>query len=260
MKKTISILGCGWLGIPLAEFLINKGHTVNGSTRNEKKLAVLKSKNIHPFLIDLESITDNIKEFINVEILIIATTCKNLDAQKKFVLTLKKATTKQVIFISSTSVYSMLNKVISEKDKTNDTILSQIEKEYINASIATTIVRFAGLIGPNRNPAQFFRGEKKVKHPQGFVNLIHLRDCIHLIYLIIKNETKNKVFNACADTHPKRINYYSELAKRTGRPIPEFETPETLQYKIISNTKIKEQLEYDFIFPDVLAIPETAYD
>jgi len=260
-KKTISILGCGWLGIPLAEFLISKGHTVNGSTRSEEKSTLLKTKGIQSFLIDLENLPENISEFLNTDILIIATTCKSLEAHSTLISHLEKASISQIIFISSTSVYPLLNKTVTENDTTNDAILSQIEKEYINNGLlSTTIIRFAGLIGPKRNPARFFRNGKTVKHPYGFVNLIHLVDCINLIDLIIKKEIKNDVFNACADTHPKRYDFYSELAKRTGRNIPEFDTPETLQYKIVSNDKIKNAFNYKFTYFDVLKIPETAYD
>ena len=37
-KTTISIIGCGWLGYPLALFLKEKGYQVKGSSRSEEKL------------------------------------------------------------------------------------------------------------------------------------------------------------------------------------------------------------------------------
>jgi UDP-N-acetyl-D-mannosaminuronate dehydrogenase len=52
--KQISILGCGWLGLPLAKSLIEAGFTVNGSTTSEGKLAVLATHNVVPFLIALQ--------------------------------------------------------------------------------------------------------------------------------------------------------------------------------------------------------------
>lgn len=261
MTKTVSILGCGWLGIPLAEFLIHEGYNVNGSTRSQEKYSFLKQKGIHPFIIDLENLPEDLSAFLNVDALIIATTCKSLEAQSTLISYLEKSTVKQVVFISSTSVYPLLNRIVTEEDTTNDAILSQIEKKYINnTSISTTLVRLAGLIGPKRNPARFFRNGKTIKHPQGFVNLIHLVDCINIIHLIIEKNIITEVFNACSDIHPKRFDFYTQLAKQSGRIIPEFETPETLQYKIVSNEKVKTALDYKFTYPDVLSIPETAYD
>jgi len=40
MQK-VSILGCGWLGKPLAVFLISKGYLVKGSTTSDEKLKLL---------------------------------------------------------------------------------------------------------------------------------------------------------------------------------------------------------------------------
>ena len=51
----ISILGCGWLGLPLAKSLIAKRRSVNGSTTSENKLQILKDADINPFLVTLES-------------------------------------------------------------------------------------------------------------------------------------------------------------------------------------------------------------
>ena len=52
--ETISILGCGWLGVPLAEYLIKCGYRVKGSTRTKEELAVLESKGIEPSLLVLD--------------------------------------------------------------------------------------------------------------------------------------------------------------------------------------------------------------
>ncbi|AXT20233.1 dTDP-glucose 4,6-dehydratase [Flavobacteriaceae bacterium AU392] len=255
MKKTVSILGCGWLGVPLAEFLIQNGYTIKGSTRTEEKLQPLKSKNIHPFLIDLENLSHNISEFLDTDILIIATTCKNNNAFKNLISHIRLSRAEAVIFISSTSVYPMLNRVVTENDKTIDSPLAAIENLFIsNTDLSSIIIRFAGLIGPKRNPAWFFRNGKTIKHPQGFVNLIHLTDCIHIIHLIIKKNIKNEILNACTDAHPKRLDFYTEIMKRIGRTTPAIETPEQLKYKIISNKKIKKLLDYEFVYQNLLDI------
>ena len=70
----VSILGCGWLGFPLAKKLIEIDFEVKGSTTSENKLDLLKSNNIEPFLITIseDKITGTISEFLyDSEILII---------------------------------------------------------------------------------------------------------------------------------------------------------------------------------------------
>lgn len=54
--KQISILGCGWLGFPLAKSLLEKGFSINGSTTSVEKIAVLEKAGIHPFLVSLSAV------------------------------------------------------------------------------------------------------------------------------------------------------------------------------------------------------------
>ena len=53
MAKSISILGCGWLGFPLAKCLVKSGWQVKGSTTELKKMKELKAAGIDPFMIKL---------------------------------------------------------------------------------------------------------------------------------------------------------------------------------------------------------------
>lgn len=70
----ISILGCGWLGLPLAEALIKNGFSVKGSTTSSSKLGDLENLGVLPFLIALQpnAIDGDITTFLKgSEILII---------------------------------------------------------------------------------------------------------------------------------------------------------------------------------------------
>ena len=49
----ISILGCGWLGLPLAKALLKNGFAVNGSTTSNDKLLVLQNLGTQAFQINL---------------------------------------------------------------------------------------------------------------------------------------------------------------------------------------------------------------
>ena len=74
MNKHISIIGCGWLGFPLASELVKNGHIVKGSTTSPSKIEDLKHAGIIPFLISIseEGIAGDIGNCLkNSEILII---------------------------------------------------------------------------------------------------------------------------------------------------------------------------------------------
>ena len=49
----ISILGCGWLGLPLAKALIGNGFSVKGFTTSVDKITLLENAGITTFLIDI---------------------------------------------------------------------------------------------------------------------------------------------------------------------------------------------------------------
>ena len=65
--KQISILGCGWLGLPLAKSLIEKGFSVNGSTTSVEKIAVLENAGIHSFLVSLSAVEVSNETKISIE-------------------------------------------------------------------------------------------------------------------------------------------------------------------------------------------------
>ena len=48
-KETITILGCGWLGLSLAQALVKEGYAVKGSTTTEEKLEQLQYAGVEPF-------------------------------------------------------------------------------------------------------------------------------------------------------------------------------------------------------------------
>ena len=62
--RQISILGCGWLGLPLAKSLLEKGFSVKGSTTTSEKIIVLENHGIAAYQIELSE--QNIKGEIDV--------------------------------------------------------------------------------------------------------------------------------------------------------------------------------------------------
>lgn len=53
MKETISILGCGWLGLPLGAKLVEAGYSIKGSSTREEKRAVIHEAGMQPCLLTL---------------------------------------------------------------------------------------------------------------------------------------------------------------------------------------------------------------
>ena len=253
MKPKISILGCGWLGLPLASKLANEGYVVHGSTTSISKLGKLKSEGITPYLIDIRNLDNNISGFLNSEILIIAITSKNINDYKKLLQRIETSQIKKVIFVSSTSVYENLNQIVTEESSTKNTQLLHIENLFIeNKKLETTIIRFGGLFGYNRKPENFIPLNKKMENPEGFVNLIHRDDCIRIIEQLILKNVWNTILNACADSHPKRRDFYTKENLKSGNKNTLFNENSLNEYKIISSEKLKSILDYNFEYSDLM--------
>ena len=252
-KKTYSILGCGWLGLPLAKHFIAKDVVIKGSTTSEEKKVLLEAENIHPYVLNIDQEND-FSDFLDTDVLLIMITSKKLEAYKSLVNEIEKSSVKKVIFISSTSVYPRNNKDYTEKDETIDSLLSVVENIFRNnPHFTTTIIRFAGLYGDKRQPGNWFK-DKKIPQPLGFVNMIHREDCIVIISKIIDSQIFGETFNACVNHHPTRKDFYTHAKKSLGMPIPVFDDSQPLKFKTINPAKLIERLDYKFIHNDLLAI------
>jgi nucleoside-diphosphate-sugar epimerase len=258
MGKNISILGAGWLGSRLAEKLVKQGGRVKIATRSAQRLRELSIAGVAAYQLDIEKLTDNIAEFLNAQTLIINITCKNISAFKKLIREIEKSPIEKVIFVSSTSVYPAQHGLCQESDRLDVTTHPLLQIENLlhgNNHFKTTILRFAGLIGPKRHPGRFFTSGKKIRDPSASVNLIHLDDCIGIIKKVIEKEAWGEVFNCCADSHPSKRDFYSKSALSLGISVPEFLSSDITSNKVVANSKIKEILDYQFIYPDLDKIP-----
>lgn len=255
--NTISILGSGWLGLPLAQHFINTGYEVKASTTSDVRLASLASIGAESFIVNIGKLTQHVDNFLQSDVLIINIPSKDVSSFHNLVDRIKASDIQKIIFVSSTSVYENKKKVMTESDTeyfANSPLL-EIEDllKQINGA-STTIVRFGGLIGYSRHPGNFFRSKGIVQNPDTPVNLIHRDDCIGIISEIVEQQVWGEVFNCCADTHPSKREFYTRAMNLIGAPLPAFGTPNPSAGKIISNHKVKQRLNYEFKHPDLMAL------
>lgn len=253
MKLEISILGCGWLGLPLASYLVNMGIVVKGSVTSLDKLEKLKSKNIIPYIVDINTEGNDLSDFLHSEILIISIPSNFFNNFKSLIGHIEVSKIKKVLFISSTSVYSNSNQIVTEETQVKDSLLSEIEILFRSSPLfETSIIRFGGLFGYDRKPGNFITKVKKIENPEGFVNLIHRDDCIQIIHQIVANDIWGEIFNACADTHPSRRDFYTKENLKLGGEELIFNENALNSYKIISSNKLKSMLGFTFKYSDLL--------
>lgn len=250
LKESIGILGCGWLGLPLAKSLIKDGYEVKGSTTSQDKLAALESNKIHPFLIRLEEdgIDGDIQGFLqSTDILIINVPPRLKGGQNESYVekmrvlntSLKDSNVKKVVFASSTSVYGDYAGEVTEKTTPHPTtesgrqLMATEDIFWNNSKLEVSIIRFGGLIGPKRHPVFMLSGKKKLENGGDSVNLVHLDDCIAIIAATVKNGWWGQIFNGVYPLHPTKKEYYTKEARKRGLSPPNYSNENRKWGKII---------------------------
>lgn len=263
-KPTISILGCGWYGLALAKRLVAAGYPVKGSSTSPEKLEILSSLSIQPFLLHFQE--DQIAsdpEFFETDILLIAIPPKrNTSEQASFLGKIKKIAAlatahqvPQVIFISSTAVYGESNTKITASSPAipdTDSGKAMLETEQFlssNPSFTSTILRFAGLIGPGRNPGRFFAGKQDIPNGQAPVNLVHQEDCVEFSLALIVQNAFGQIYNVCSPDHPSKQDFYVKAAQQSQLPLPAFRD-ELLNWKIVSGSPANPAFQYQYRIAD----------
>ncbi|MDT0675195.1 SDR family NAD(P)-dependent oxidoreductase [Autumnicola musiva] len=261
----ISILGCGWLGFPLAKVLLDNAYSIKGSTTSREKIVKLQEKNISPYQIKLfaEGVQGDLTSFLSHSEILIIDIPPRLRSDpeadftgkiKKLLSYIKKSSIKNVIFVSSTSVYKDTEEFpeYTEASAPNGTSRAAVEiistekmlKE--TAEFNTTIIRFGGLLGNDRHPVNFLSGKTGLKNPKAPVNLIQQEDCIDIITRIIKKEAWGTVFNAVYPNHPDKESYYTKKDKINNLALPEYDHSLASKGKIIKSERLQEMLDFEF--------------
>ncbi|MRI00830.1 NAD(P)H-binding protein [Kriegella sp. EG-1] len=255
MSKKIALIGCGWLGLPLAKSLIEKKYIINGSTTSPDKLNLLMTAEINAYLLELteEKIKGNINDFLtDVEIVIINVPPKLRGNKKenyvKKMQLLHQAiathSVQKVIFISSTAVYGTIEGDVTEETEPNPStesgiqILSAENLFKNNKQIQTTILRFGGLIGGDRHPINMLSGRSDLSNGNHPINLIHRKDCIRIIEAIIEKNWWNELFNGVYPKHPKKKDYYISQAIKNNLQPPDYKEDNKNKGKIVHSNRL----------------------
>lgn len=272
MVNKISILGCGWLGLPLAESLIEKKFAVKGSTTSSDKIAILESKNIKAFLLSVDDIVDQefdseLAEFFNCDLLIINIPPKvrttGDDYHPRQIQTIiryaKEFNVKSVIYVSATSIYPQDQLMVDEEtnvtiDNTGNKALFKAENLFRSeTAFETLILRCGGLLGYSRIPGRYYSG-KTIATGHTPVNYIHRDDVIRIVISCIENAFLSGLYNLVAPNHPSRMEVFSKNAQDFGFEPPIFaENVENKEkVKMVIGKKLIDELSYQFLYPDPL--------
>ncbi|MBW8182062.1 SDR family oxidoreductase [Shewanella nanhaiensis] len=267
--NTVSIVGCGWFGLPLAKALVKQGLAVSGSKRSAKDALALGLDNICGFVLDLDS-TDGNQAQLNAKLrtdaIIINIPPSIRKSPGAYIRRLKQLKHliadhqyQKLIFISTTGVYPSSEKLVTEQDAQAHSeaseVLLQAESLFNQASNAC-VIRFAGLVGPARHPGRFLAGKTELAGADSPVNIVHLDDCVAAVACVLSSGKVSDTYNLCAPSHPTRKEFYTKMAQSLSLVEPEFGDTEQAG-KVIDGSKISTELGFEYQHQDPMKISFT---
>jgi nucleoside-diphosphate-sugar epimerase len=155
------------------------------------------------------------------------------------------------LFVSSTSVYAQIDgSVVTEESPAEaPTATARILQtaENVARGAGITVVRSSGIYGPGRGVLfdKLKRGEAVIEGDGlRWMNQIHQRDLVGALLHVAAREVEAEIYNATDDTPVTQLDYYKWCAEFLGQPLPPFGPVNTqrkrgLTNKRVSNAKLR---------------------
>jgi len=274
--QTVSIVGCGWVGLPSGRALAHAGYTVRGSTTRQTRYGTLADAGIEPFVTTFSpDPTPAAPALFESDTLICtlppgrsnANDTPYADQIATLMAQAQARGVQRVIYTSSTGVYPPTDGPVTEERldpyvphtapephrATGDAVRSAEQIVVTAYPERAVILRLGGLFGPDRHPGRFIAGRTEVARPEGPVNMVHRDDVVRVIQAVVAKDDICGVFNVVAPEHPTRRAFYEAAAHDYGGPPPTFAEDATTSGKRVLPTKLINTLGYNFTYPDPTA-------
>lgn len=233
MKQINLIIGCGYLGRSLLKLLRGeKNYVVNRSEQNSPKNAgddnhqLILNINDKQSWRNLEALSE--KHSIRIYFMVPPSQIDRL-AFPGFIERLNKLDVQNAILVSSTVVYGNKDRIVdADSDVNIDSERAErqcfVEQEWLAAIKKGSIIRFAGIYGPERVIGKngILKSNTINGDPDGWLNLIHVDDGAQLLRRIAAMVEPESIELACDGNPIKRHDYYSFLAEQLNQSPPIF--------------------------------------
>ncbi|NMH61447.1 NAD-dependent epimerase/dehydratase family protein [Alteromonas ponticola] len=235
MTQSVTLCGCGWLGNYLLKALAGN-YAVLGTTRHSNRAEQIKHNGASVLFFQLgDDPAQLCQQSENARVVLnIPPGRRNQDLTEytrqmcALIDSFVAHEARQIIFISTTSVYGENERVVTEHSELIPLTASAkahcaIENHLRRlANEKATVVRLAGLVGPDRHPAKSLSG-KQLSQANKVVNLVHIDDVVAALKKVIDHGAPAQTLHLCSQAHPTRQDYYTWCAEKMGIPVPEFD-------------------------------------
>ena len=240
----VAILGCGYVGLELGRQLLAAGHDPVGVRRSTEGVAAVEVAGFDAVRADvtdrasLESVPD-----VDAVVFAASSGGRGADAAREvYVDGLRTAVEafaareyppERLVYTSSTGVYGdhggdWVDETTTIDPTTEKTaVLAAAERVALEeapaAGIDGSVVRFAGLYGPDR-----YRLSRYVDGPvtEGYLNMLHRDDAAGVVRFVLEERPDDDVLLAVDDEPVDKWAFADWLAERCGEPAPPKRTVE----------------------------------
>jgi len=250
--KTL-LIGCGYIGRPLALRLREAGHVISAwvySTASAESLAFHRFRRIITGSVADPRLWDAVDEDYDF-VIHCASSGRGGEVEYEEVF-LKGAQMMcahqpraRKIFVSSTSVYGQTGgEIVTEESPAEPlTVTGRIlrEAEKVALGSGATVMRSAGIYGPGRGVLfeKFRRGEAVIEGDGlRWINQIHQRDLVAALAHLIETGAPDEIYNATDGTPATYREYYAWCGKFLRQPMPPHGRVNTERKRGLTNKRV----------------------
>jgi nucleoside-diphosphate-sugar epimerase len=275
----VLIVGCGYIGLPLAAELVRLGHEVFGINRSQEKAAALQAHGVHPLTADVtqRASLDSLPQPFDWVVNAVSSNKGKLDDYQQTFLNgthnlvdcLAVSPPKKYIHVGSTSVYTQTDgSMVKETSAAQPTtemglVLAETEQTLLRAfrerKFPVILLRVAGIYGPGRGHLflQYLKDEAHINGKgERLLNMIHRDDVVNSIIATLKNGRLGEIYNVVDDEPVPQIHFVRWLSETLGKGMPPFSAEEmvagrkrALTHKKVSNRRLRMELGCALRYP-----------
>jgi nucleoside-diphosphate-sugar epimerase len=258
MQRTVLIVGCGFVGLPLAREFVNAGWQTHAITGSESSAEQLRCERFHVQALDIRE-SDALRHLArrSFDVVIHCASSRRgnaADYEAVFFGGSQKLLGNfdcgRFIFTSSTSVYAQTDgswvDELSEANPKRETGQVLRKTEDLVVGSGGIVARLAGLYGPGRCiPLRKLIDGEAIIEGDGMrvMNLLHQSDAAAALKFLADAGTPG-IFNVVDDFPVRQVDWYRYVCEALRKPLPPAGPPDLSRKrgwtsKCVSNRKLR---------------------
>jgi len=250
--KTL-VIGCGYVGLPLALRLKEAGHEIDAWVHTAASAESLAPHQFH-CVIDGSVADPRLWDAVSQDYGLVIhcassgrggeVAYEEVFFQGALMMGARQPCAKK-LFVSSTSVYGQTRgEVVTEESPAAPlTATGRILREAERAALASgaTVARSTGIYGPNRGLLfEKFRQGEAVIEGDGlrWINQIHQGDLVAALARLVEAGAPGEIYNAADDTPVTMRDYYAWCSEFLGQAMPPYGPVDPLRKRGLTNKRV----------------------